>query len=322
MTGEGTGTDGPARAGAAQSGRVTPDGQAPVRRRDDLEPGSGRRRDLTLPPEPEPLPLAVPDNHVHLDIADGEGATLDGLLASAARVNVPTGVQIGCDLPAARWTRSILDSRPELLGGVALHPNEAARIAAAGGAAALDAAVAEIETLIDHPRMRVVGETGMDRFRTGPEGLSAQEASFRAHIDMAKRNGLALQIHDRDAHDEVIEVLASEGAPDRTVFHCFSGDAAMARRCADEGWYASFAGVVTFKNAEPLRAALRVMPQELLLVETDAPFLTPHPYRGRPNASFLVPLTVRAMAEVRGEDLEELCAALAANSVRVYGSWD
>ena len=286
--------------------------------------------DAERPPEPDPLPLPVVDNHVHLDLADrssrpGDGPpgpeVVESLLAAARRVNVPRAVQIGCDLASARWTRDLLDQRPELVGGVALHPNEAARLAAAGGAAAVDRALAEVEGLLDHPRMRVVGETGLDHFRTGPEGRDAQERSFRAHIDLAKRHGLALQIHDRDAHGDVMRVLESEGAPERTVFHCFSGDAAMARRCADRGWYLSFAGVVTFRNAESLRAALRVVPQENLLVETDAPFLTPHPHRGRVNASYLVPLTVRAMAEVRGEDLAELCAALAATSERVYGPW-
>ncbi len=293
----------------------------PIRTRGDFDAGSGRKRDLTLPPEPEPLPIDVPDNHVHLDIADAEAVDVDDLLSAAARVNVGRAVQIGCDLPGARWTRQVLDTRPELLGGVAVHPNEAARLVEEAGEAALDAALVEIEQLLDHPRMRVVGETGLDRFRTGPEGFDAQLRSFRAHIDMATRLDLALQIHDRDAHDDTLRTLDEEGAPDRTVFHCFSGDAAMARRCADAGWYMSFAGVVTFTNAQGLREALRAVPLELLLVETDAPFLTPHPYRGRPNASFLIPITVRAMAEIRGDDLDELCAALAANTERVYGSW-
>jgi TatD DNase family protein len=287
-------------------------------------------REAERPPEPEPLPLPVVDNHVHLDLADrsarpGDGPpgpeAVEALLAAAARVNVPRAVQIGCDLPSARWTRWLLDHRPELAGGVALHPNEAARLAAEGGDAALDAALAEIEGLLDHPRMRVVGETGLDHYRTGPEGRDAQERSFRAHIDLAKRHGLALQVHDRDAHADVLRVLDDAGAPERTVLHCFSGDADLARRCVDRGWYLSFAGVVTFRNAEPLRSALRAVPPEQLLVETDAPFLTPHPFRGRVNASYLVPLTVRAMAEVRGDDLADLCAAIAATTERVYGSW-
>jgi TatD DNase family protein len=266
------------------------------------------------------------DNHVHLDIADGRfqgtDAGVDHLLAAAVRANVPRAVQIGCDLEAARWTVEAVERRPELLGGVAIHPNEAARLAAADGDGALDAALDEIETLLSHPRIRVVGETGLDHVRTGLEGRPAQERSFRAHIDLAKRFGLALQIHDREAHDDVLRVLDEEGAPERTVFHCFSGDAAMARHCADRGWHISVAGVITFGNAQSLREAVRAVPRDLLLVETDAPFLAPHPYRGRPNASYLVPLTVRALAEVRGDDLEELCAALDRTSARVYGSWE
>jgi TatD DNase family protein len=296
----------------------------PIRSRATRAEADGRERDRSAPPPPERLPLDVPDNHTHLDIADAEERSVDDLLALAAEVGVGRAVQIGCDLEAARWTRELLDAqRPArdgvlpLLGGVAIHPNEASRLHGPG----LDAALAEVERLLDHPRMRVVGETGLDFYRTGPEGRGPQEESFRRHVDLAKRTGLALQVHDRDAHDDVVRVLLAEGAPERTVFHCFSGDVALARTAAEHGWYCSFAGVLTFRNAAGLREACAAVPRELLLVETDAPFLTPHPYRGRPNASYLLPHTVRAMAEVRREDLEELCAALAANTERVYGSW-
>ena len=279
----------------------------------------GRRRDLTRPPAPEPLPLPVVDNHTHLDIVDGDDLVeVEELLQRAADTGVPQAVQIGCDLPAARWTVQAVDRYPALLGGVALHPNEAPVLAAAGE---LDAALEEIAELARHPRVRVVGETGLDYYRTGPEGVAAQQDSFRRHIRLAKDLGLALQIHDRDAHDDVLRILAEEGAPERTVFHCFSGDAEMARVCGDAGYYLSFAGNITFRNAEPLREALRAAPRERLLVETDAPFLTPVPHRGRPNASYLVPVTVRAMAEVTGADLEELCAALGRATEEVYGTW-
>jgi TatD DNase family protein len=297
----------------------------PIRARAATTENDGRSRDRSAPPAPEPLPAPVPDNHTHLDIADAQDRTVDDLLVLAGAVGVPRAVQIGCDLEAARWTRDLLDAQQPgedgvlpLLGGVALHPNEAARL----DPGALDAALVEIEALLDHPRMRVVGETGLDFFRTPPEGRAAQEESFRRHVDLAKRTGLALQIHDRDAHEAVVRVLLEEGAPERTVFHCFSGDAAMARLAAEHGWYCSFAGVLTFRNAGELREACAVLPRELLLVETDAPFLTPHPYRGRPNASYLLPHTVRAMAELRGDDLEELCRALTANAETVYGPWD
>ncbi len=296
----------------------------PIRARAATTEVDGRTRDRSAPPAPEPLPVPVVDDHTHLDIADAEDRTVDDLLALAAASGVPRAVQIGCDLPAARWTVELLDAQtpgPDgvlpLLGGVALHPNEAARLDPAG----LDAALVEVEQLLDHPLVRVVGETGLDFFRTPPEGRAVQEESFRRHIDLAVRHGLALQIHDRDAHDDVLRVLQEETAPEVTVFHCFSGDVAMARTAADAGWYCSFAGVLTFRNAQDLRDACAVVPQELLLVETDAPFLTPHPHRGRPNASYLLPHTVRTMAELRGDDLDQLCAALTANAERAYGPW-
>lgn len=188
-----------------------------------------------------------------------------------------------------------------------------------GGTSALDEALAEIDRLAGLPHVRAVGETGLDYFRTGEDGIAAQERSFRAHIEIAKRREKALVIHDREAHADVLRILAEEGAPERTVFHCYSGDAAMAEICAAQGYFMSFAGNVTFKNAQPLRDALAVAPLELVLVETDAPFLTPAPYRGRPNAPYLIPVTVRAMAEVRGIGEEALCTAIAANTARAFG---
>jgi TatD DNase family protein len=276
------------------------------------------------PPAPEPLPSAVVDDHCHLDIpaaARDEAAeerTLDEALAAAAAVGVPRAVQVGYDVASSRWSVDAATAHPQLLAGVALHPNEAPRLAARGE---LEAAYAEIEALASHPRVRVVGETGLDTFRTGPDGAKAQEESFRWHIDLAKRTGRALQIHDRDAHDGVLRILAEEGAPERTVLHCFSGDAELARECVRRGYVLSIAGTVTFNNASALRAAVSVAPLELLQVETDAPYLTPSPHRGRPNASYLVPLTVRAIADVKAVDLAELCAALAATADRLYGPW-
>ncbi|MCD4532551.1 TatD family hydrolase [Nocardioides sp. cx-169] len=272
------------------------------------------------PPAPEPLPHPVVDNHCHLDIAGADLASAAGAIEAAAAVGVPRIVQIGCDLPGARWAVAAAAAHDALVAGVALHPNEAPRLAAAG---TLEEALDEIEVLAQaHDKVRAVGETGLDHFRTGEEGRAAQVASFRRHIDLAKRLDKTLVIHDRDAHDEVLAVLDEEGAPERWVMHCFSGDADFARRCLDRGAHLSFAGTVTFKNAQPLRDALVVVPADRLLVETDAPFLTPTPYRGRPNASYLVPLTMRLMAQVRGEDLAELCAAVDANTERAFGgSW-
>ncbi|MDO9457307.1 TatD family hydrolase [Nocardioides sp.] len=289
----------------------------PTRERAPTEEKSGSRRDRERPPAPAPLPHPVVDNHCHLDIADGEWLTTDDALAAAHAVGVTRIVQIGCDLPGARWAVEAASSYDALVAGVALHPNEAPRLAAAGR---LDEALAEIETLAQaHPKVRAVGETGLDHFRTGENGRAAQVASFRAHIDLAKRLDKTLVIHDRDAHDEVLAVIDEEGAPERWVMHCFSGDATFARQCLDRGAHLSFAGTVTFKNAQPQRDALVLAPLDRVLVETDAPYLTPTPFRGRPNASYLVPLTVRAMAEVRGDDLETLCRAIDANTDTAFG---
>ncbi len=272
------------------------------------------------PPAPDPLPIPVVDNHTHLDISrDGlDLPDIQAVIDDATAVGVPRMIQIGCDLPGARFTVEAIERYAALLGGVALHPNEAPRLHDRGEK---ESARAEIERLASHPRVRVIGETGLDYFRTGPEGVAAQQDSLRWHIDLAKRTGKVLQIHDRDAHEDVLRILEEEGAPDSTVLHCFSGDMAMARECVERGYLISFAGTVTFKNARELRNALSVTPLDHLLVETDAPYLTPAPHRGATNAPYLVPLTVRAMAGVLNVDVPTLCTALAANSERVYGSW-
>ncbi|MGQ4515156.1 TatD family hydrolase [Streptomyces sp. DW26H14] len=267
----------------------------------------------TPPPLPVPLRVAVADSHTHLDMQRG---TVEEGLAKAASVGVTTVVQVGCDLEGSRWAARTAAEYGAVHAAVALHPNEAPRLAAAG---TLHEALAEIDKLAALPQVKGVGETGLDYFRTGPDGREAQELSFRAHIGTAKRHGKALVIHDRDAHADVLRILEEEGAPERTVFHCYSGDAEMARICADSGYYMSFAGNVTFKNAQPLRDALTVAPQELVLVETDAPFLTPAPFRGRPNAPYLIPVTLRAMAAVRGADEDAFAAAVAANTARAFG---
>jgi TatD DNase family protein len=263
--------------------------------------------------------VAVYDNHTHLEIADG-ALPLDvhEHLERAASVGVAGAVQVGTDVATSRWSAEVAAREPRLLAAVALHPNEAPELEEAG---TLDEALAAIDELAALPRVRAVGETGLDFFRTGDDGRDAQFRSFEAHIGIAKRHGVALQIHDRDAHDEVVATLRRVGAPERTVFHCFSGGEELARLAASEGWYCSFAGNVTFKNAGNLREALRVLPLDRILVETDAPYLTPVPLRGRPNAPYLVPHTVRFMAAELGADLAELCGQLAANTERVYGSW-
>jgi len=279
--------------------------------------GSGRQG---YPPAPEPLPVPVMDNHTHLDFpGDDVRVEIAAALDAAEAVGVSGAVQVGCDLESSRFTVRAVDADARLLGAVAIHPNDAPRYAERGE---LESALAEIEDLAAHPRIRAIGETGLDFFRTEGEGLAHQRYSFRRHIDIAKRLDLTLQIHDRDAHSDVVQVLREEGTPERVVFHCFSGDEDLARICNNEGWFMSFAGTLTFKNAANLRAALAVADPELVLVETDSPFLTPHPHRGRPNASYMVPYTVRSMAELTGSDLAGLCTSISRNTVRAYGSWD
>jgi TatD DNase family protein len=282
---------------------------------------TGRHGDR--PEAPEPLPHPVVDNHCHLDIAAHDGpdepVPVDVALARAAAVGVPRIVQIGCDLPGARWAVDVAASYDAIVAGVALHPNEAPRLEAEGR---LDRALAEIAELAAHEHVRAVGETGLDHFRTGAEGHEVQVRSFRRHIELAGELDKTLVIHDRDAHADVLRVIDEVGPPARWVMHCFSGDAAFAEECVGRGAHLSFAGTVTFKNAEPLRAALRATPLDRILVETDAPYLTPMPFRGRPNASYLVPLTVRAMAGTLGVDVADLCRTIEANTDRAFGgSW-
>ncbi|HEX5967390.1 MAG TPA: TatD family hydrolase [Intrasporangium sp.] len=284
-----------------------------------MSPHSSSRHGLPTV-APDPLPIDVVDNHVHLDIGrDGaEPLDLSEAVARARAVGVNRLVQVGCDLEAIDFTIDAIERFPEVLGAIALHPNEVPKLAAAG---TLSAAYDLVERAAGHERVRAVGETGLDYYRTGSDGVAVQEDSFRWHIDLAKRLGKALQIHDRDAHEDVVRVLEEEGAPERTVLHCFSGDLSMARECVERGYYLSFAGTVTFKNARSLRDALTVTPLSQVLVETDAPYLTPSPHRGATNASYLVPHTIRAMAGVLNVDVPALCRAVSENSERVYGPW-
>lgn len=284
--------------------------------------------DDSYPPLPEALTVGVYDNHTHLEPLGPEpsDSALTGRLDyrehldRASSVGVRGVVQVGGDLESSRWSAQIAAREPRVLAAVALHPNEAPRYAASG---TLSEALAEIDELAGRPRVRAIGETGLDFFRTeGDDGVRAQYESFEAHIDIAKKHGLALQIHDRDAHAEVIATLLRVGAPERTVFHCFSGDAEMARVCADHGWYLSFSGTVTFKNADNLREALEVIPRGRILVETDAPYLTPHPLRGRTNSPYLIPVTLRAMAAHLGTDVSMLAAQITSTTEEVYGTWN
>ena len=257
-----------------------------------------RRCRVSLPPLPDPLPHPVVDSHCHLDTAQ-EVSGLDPAEAieRAAAVGVTKIVQIGCDLAGARFAVEAAERWDSVIAGVAIHPNDAARMRPDE----LPLALAEIEQLARHPRVRAVGETGLDHYRTRDEaGHRTQRDAFAWHIALAHATGKTLVIHDRDAHADVLDVLDAEGVPERVVMHCFSGDADFARACLDRGAWLSFAGPVTFKPNEHLREALRITPLDRILTETDAPYLTPVPFRGRSNASYLIPHTARFLAETLG----------------------
>ncbi|MBJ7280760.1 MAG: TatD family hydrolase [Rhodoluna sp.] len=279
----------------------------------------GGSRDLSYPGVPEALEVGVYDNHTHLEIADGENPMdYREHLELSNQAGILGAVQVGGSVETSAWSARIAAIEPRLLAAVALHPNVAAEYETLQE---LDAAIAEIAKLAKEPRVRAVGETGLDYFRTGPEKLFLQQHSFELHIEIAKENNIALQIHDRDAHKDVVETLLRVGAPEKTVFHCFSGDTELAEILTANSWYASFSGTVTFKKNQYLRDALLVLPRELILVETDAPFLTPEPFRGRPNSPYLMGLTVRRIAEVLEVEVNDLAKQLTINTESVYGSW-
>ena len=269
----------------------------------------------TAPPAPEPLGPLV-DAHTHLDACGAtDAASVTAILDRAAAVGVGRVVTVADDLASARWVVTAAEADPRVWAATALHPTRAGDLDAA--------ARTELEVLARHPRTVAVGETGLDHYWPGRlEGCAdaaAQEEAFRWHLDLAKRVGKPVMIHDRDAHADVLRILREAGPPETVVFHCFSGDAAMARECVAAGYVLSFSGTVSFRNARELHEAAPLVPVDQLLVETDAPFLTPHPHRGRPNESYLLPLTVRALAVLRGQDAAELAAGTAATAERVFG---
>lgn len=276
----------------------------------DKPRGGGRKGEP--PPAPPALPVAVLDSHTHLDIVGNDPA---GQIAAARAVGVDRLIQVGVDVSSSRWGAELADRERAVLATVALHPNDAPH------RPDLDEALHEIDVLAARDRVRGIGETGLDYFRTEEAGRAVQQESFRAHIAIAKRHGKTLVIHDRDAHADVLRILDQDGAPERVVMHCFSGDAAFAAECLRRGFTLSFAGTVTFASADALRSAAAVTPLDAMLVETDAPYLTPTPYRGRPNGSYLIPLTVRALAEVTGAELATLCQAISDNGERIFGPW-
>lgn len=276
--------------------------------------------DRPLAPLPDPLPIPCVDSHAHLEIVtntDVDDPALDAVIEESASVGINRIVQVGYSAEQSEWSVALAQRfSSNVLAAVALHPNEAPVVED------LEKDLAIIERLADDERVRGIGETGLDFFRTPTELQERQKYSFRRHIDIAKRKKKALIIHDRDAHRAVLDHLADEGAPDVTIFHCYSGDAEMARECVSKGYYLSFAGTLTFKNAPELREAIREVPPELLLAETDSPFLAPAPYRGHLNTPAQVVRTIRFMAEVRGDDLETLITHLSENAERCFGSFE
>jgi TatD DNase family protein len=268
-----------------------------------------------LPPVPEPLPSPAVDSHTHLDMI---GRPVEDVLADARAAGIALVVTVGTDRASSRWAADCAAGHDDVYAAVAIHPNETANAAASAGGR--DEALAEIAALAALEQVRAIGETGLDYYRDSapPE---VQRDWFRAHIEIAKRAGKALMIHDRDAHEDVLAILDADGPPDRVIFHCFSGDAAMAKRCAEAGYVMSFAGNVTFSNAQQLRDAAAAAPLGLILAETDAPFLTPVPHRGKPNSPMMVAHTLRALADVKQVPAAEMCAAVTATAERAFGPW-
>ena len=278
-------------------------------------------RDIDRPraPLPEPLPVPTVDAHAHMEIvtdAAFDSKEVADVIAEAKSVNVDRIVQVGYSAEQSRWCVGAAEKwNSSVLAAVALHPNEAPVVED------LNADLKIIEELAQHPRVRAIGETGLDYFRTPPELRARQQESFKWHIDLAKRTNKALVIHDRDSHDDVLSILSEVGAPEKTVFHCFSGDVAMAKICIERGYILSFAGTLTFKKAPELRDAVKLVPLDQLLVETDSPFLAPAPHRGAGNTPAQIANIVRAMATERNQDLAELATALSDNAERIFGSF-
>ena len=275
--------------------------------------------DRQLAPAPEPLPVPCVDAHAHIEIVANtnfDSPEVRTVINDAARAGIDRIVQVGYSAEQSQWGANLAALYDgQVLAAVALHPNEAPVVED------LAADLAIIEALAQQPRVRAIGETGLDYFRTPPELRARQQESFKWHIDLAKRTKKALVIHDRDSHDDVLSVLLEVGAPEKTVFHCFSGDVEMAKKCIERGYILSFAGTVTFKNAPALREALAITPIDQILVETDAPFLAPTPHRGALNSPAQIATIVRAMAEERNADLAEFATALSNNAERIFGSF-
>ncbi|NLW13118.1 MAG: TatD family hydrolase [Trueperella sp.] len=316
------------------------------------QPGSKKDRKRAFPEIPEPLAVPIVDNHTHFypDPVPVEGEApvqqtnlegnwkppllLNNHLAGMTAAGIRGAISSGCDWPLLEWTRDLARENHNLWAALAIHPNETPlhagirevgpdgnppRVAPHHEKFSLEDAIHKVAELSRDDGVVAIGETGLDYYRTGDEGREVQKRAFREHIALAKELGKPMQIHDREAHADVVDILIADGAPERTVFHCFSGDAALARILAENGWYASFAGNVTYSVNGDLREAFAQLPEELVLVETDAPYLTPEPYRGQPNAVWSTAYTAEYLARLRGVPVEDFCAAVDRATVEVYG---
>ena len=291
-----------------------------LRARKDFGVTESKKREY--PPLPEKLTTTTVDAHCHLDIEDEDiFMSVEDSLAKAKAVGITGIVQVGVDVPSSRWAVKTAKEFSQIHATVALHPNEAPVIALEKGERALDEAIAEIAELAKEDVVRAIGETGVDFFRTSEEGRAFQEKSFRAHIQIANNLNKPVMVHDRDAHLDALRILDDEKAQ-QVIFHCFSGDKEFAQELVKRGWYLSFAGTCTFKNAQSLRDALQVTPLENVLVETDAPFLTPMPYRGYPNSSYMIPLTLATMAKEMNVDINTVADATRKNAEKLFGKFE
>lgn len=261
---------------------------------------------------------------------------VDEQLEQARAVGVVGAIEVGCELPNLRAAVDLAKAHPGVVhAALAIHPNEAVLHGhrgvpgpdglpvtyRPGHDTSFEEAMEEVRRLAkgNPDQVVAIGETGMDLFRTGRDAMDIQRQALRDHMALAKELGLPMQIHDRDAHQEVIDTLLADGAPERTVFHSYSGDEAMARVAAEHGWYLSFSGTVSYKGNEGIRRALSVVGLDHIMVETDAPYLTPMPYRGRANAPYMVPYTLRTMADALDLPVEEVARATRETTRRVYG---
>jgi len=291
-----------------------------LRARKDFGVTESKKREY--PPLPEKLTTTTVDAHCHLDIEDEDiFMSVEDSLAKAKAVGITGIVQVGVDVPSSKWAIKTAQEFSQIHATVALHPNEAPVIALEKGESALDEAIAEIAELAKEDVVKAIGETGVDFYRTSEEGREFQEKSFRAHIQIANKLNKPVMVHDRDAHLDALRILDDEKAQ-QVIFHCYSGDKEFAQELVKRGWYLSFAGTCTFKNAQNLREALQVTPLENVLVETDAPFLTPMPYRGYPNSSYMIPLTLATMANEMNVDINTVADATRANAEKLFGKFE